>query len=94
MNCPRGISSFLSSSLRWAEPTELASRTWSSASVVHSPPWYGLDVPLRRLEDRGLVEIDVEMASPVPPGSSAPVADDYFVAVTHEGRRAVEAGLQ
>jgi hypothetical protein len=66
----------------------------SSASVVHSPPWYGLDVPLRRLEDRGLVEIDVEMASPVPSGSSAPVADDYFVAVTHEGRRAVEAGLQ
>ncbi len=66
----------------------------SAASVDRSPPWYGLDVPLGRLEDRGLVEIEVGMAAPVPPGSPAPVADDYFVAVTHEGRRAVEAGLQ
>ncbi len=66
----------------------------NAASAVGSPPWYGLDVPLRRLEDRGLVEIDGEVASQDAPDAPAPVADDYFVAITHEGRRAVEAGLQ
>src|SRR5690242_10874605 len=66
----------------------------NAAAAVPGPPWYGLDVPLGRLEDRGLVEIEVATASEDAPGSPAPAADDYFVAVTHAGRRAVEAGLQ
>lgn len=65
---------------------EAAKDAGTNATFYATPPWFGREPELRRLERLGLIEIDPGMAQAVPAGSAASSAGEYAVIVTDSGR--------
>jgi hypothetical protein len=54
-------------------------------------PWHGTSPMAIELEELGLLEVDVGMAQFVAHGAPTPTVDEYYLALTPEGRSALHA---
>ncbi len=87
----------LSSEERWTDTEQASGRVvvllregGQSFTLYTTPPWFGLEPAVRRLDDLGLLTKHPGMASFTGPGQPAPTMDRLYLGPTEAGRAAAK----
>lgn len=86
------LDGFVSTTDAGAKVLELLKKAGHGYSFMSTAPWHGTSPEATQLEDLGLLQVDVGMATFVAPGQPAPTPDSYALSVTEEGRKVLAQG--